>query len=336
LAAFAAIGCQGGGGAGGGGDVATVNGDRITKAQFTQYLMVKPTVQVAPNSPGVNQAVVVNSLGLQALQDLVRQQLLMQMARDENLFPNEAEIQQELTFRTKQDPAFVRNLTGRGLSLDMIRRDLSIQLAQYRLLTRGITISDAEVDEYIKANPNRWTTPELAELRWIVVSNANRRQEAERKLQAGEAFTTVAGQYSEIQGARENQGKMVIPNNPFREGVPLTALDNIQPGLTAKVRSTAEGRQTAWIQSGNQFAKFLIEKKSPASKREVKPEDREEIKRQLATNKGAEGIDMDERIRQRLIDAKIEVSENTLKEPWKQYMERVKAEKPATAGTATN
>lgn len=310
--------------------LASVNGDSITMEQFNEYLMVKPTVAVITNN-GPATAQVADTLAFQALNDLVRQRVLLQMAKDEGVFPTDAEVGSELDFQTKLRPNFVRDLTARGLTLDMIRRDLTVQVAQQKLLTKGINVTMEEVDQFIKDNPARFTRPESAQMLWIVVDDAGRAA-VDADLRAGQAFASVAVRRSAVPNARENQGRLVVQGNP---NVPLSTLDQLAPGLANTIRNTPEGRQTGWIRSGQQFAKFLVERKQAAEKQTLSDAQKEQLRREIAATRGSAALDLNKRILDRLKEARVTVNVQPLREPWNRAMKRLTEEGEQPAGNPT-
>src|SRR5690349_18238479 len=81
-------GCQGGGGS----NVASINGEPITMEQFHKYLEAKPEVQVVLENGEVANARVSETLAYQALQDLIRQRMIVQLAKDMKLNPTDDEV----------------------------------------------------------------------------------------------------------------------------------------------------------------------------------------------------------------------------------------------------
>ena len=78
-----------------------------------------------------------------------------------------------MKFQTSKRADFVSALTGQGLTLTDIKGELLVSLARHNLLSKGIKISDAQVDAYIKENPKQFENPALVDLTWVVVKNAD-------------------------------------------------------------------------------------------------------------------------------------------------------------------
>ncbi|HWA83875.1 MAG TPA: hypothetical protein VG820_10595, partial [Fimbriimonadaceae bacterium] len=177
--------------------VAVVNGHQITESEFYHYLELKPQVQVVVDPAGLQSGSdgrlakqpyngqVLASLGMQGLKDLVDETLVMQMASDDGVSPTEDDITNELNDRTKENPNFVRDLMNAGYTLTMVRKELALQLAQYNLTTKGITVTDAEVDKYITDHPNEFVIPETVDLTWVLVPDEKTKKLADADLKSG-------------------------------------------------------------------------------------------------------------------------------------------------------
>lgn len=300
--AMAAAGCQRGEET-----IASVNGTPVNKEEFFEYLLRKPTIRVQTGN-GAATAQVAGSIGLQALNDTVNRNLLLQMAKEEGVYPTEADVKAEIEFREKQDKGFVNKLTGQGLTLKSIREDIRIELARFRLITKGVTVTDAEIDKYIADNPREFIEPERADLRWIFVPSDELRDQAQGELDKGQLFTTVASTYSTAQGARQNSGRFPVSN--------IDQLDQAFPGLTKIVRGLKERQSTDWIQANAGYAKFYVERKVPERKIQMNETRREQVKRFIMLRRGSAANDLEDRLTQRLKQAKVTIADSELKKQW--------------------
>ncbi len=228
-------GCSKGGSSGGGGGdlIATVNGDRISKDDYITYLEHKMQVMVQ-TSQGPATAPVAAPLGFQALNDLVGQKLLIQMAKQENVLPTENDVNNELQFQTSIRADFVRALTDQGFTLSDIKNDLMVGLCRHNLLSKGVTITDAQVDAYIKENPQRFETPRTVDLSWIVLKNPADKDKVDSDLRSGQTFTVVSKRYS------------AVANPMFAQ----REYNKFNPTLQKIVDKLKEGQSSDWITEG--------------------------------------------------------------------------------------
>jgi foldase protein PrsA len=299
---FAAIGCNRGEDA-----IATVNGVSIPAKDYYEYTMRKPTVRVITQNGAVT-ANVAGSIGLQSFNDVVNRQLLLQIAQEEGVYPSDGDVAKELQFRVKEKKDFVTQLTELGIPISSIRQDLRIELSRFNIITKGIKVTDDEVQKYIDRNPKQFEEPERAQLRWIFVPNAELKNQAQAELSRGTLFVTVATRYSTAPNARENSA--AFPESRVEQ------LDNVFPGLTKIIRETQPKKATEWIPANAGFAKFFVDKKTDAKK--VTPTEvmRERVRRFLMMERGNTAVDLDSRLISRLKEAKVKVNVAELEKAW--------------------
>ncbi|HLO97571.1 MAG TPA: peptidylprolyl isomerase, partial [Fimbriimonas sp.] len=241
---------------GGGNEVyAVVNGESISKEEYISHLERKINVLVQTQQGPIT-AQVAQPLNFQALNDLVNQRLLLQMAKEEGVLPTSQDVQTELGFQEQKTPGFVKTLTSQGLTMTDIKNELMINLCRYKILSKGVTISEEQVNKYIKDNPKRFENPKTVDLTWIVVRSEKDKATVDSDLRANQIFSTVAKVNS------------VAPNGPV---YPSRVYDQFPPRLKQVVDSLPEGGTSEWLQDSGSWVKFHVEKKTAASKLEIKP-----------------------------------------------------------------
>lgn len=299
----------------GGGTLATVNGEAVPMDEFTTFLQTKPEVRVITEN-GSATLPVDGTLGFQALQDMIGQRILLKIAKQEGVEPKADDVQKEIEFQRQLRPNFMASLTQRGLTLEQIKRGITIDLAKERLVTKGITISDKEVDAYIKGHPSEFIDPARAEMLWVFVKTEKGRKQVDKDLGSGQSFSTVAMRYSEYPGARSNAGKFRDPsgNSP--------AISALPPALQAEVKRTPEQRSTGWMKLLDGWAKFYIERKTENKSIAVTPQMRQAYKRRLALERGSKTRDLQKQILGALKEAKIEIQPKAYRDAWKQAFDK--------------
>jgi len=308
LAALSMTGC------GGAKKIATVNGVAITEEEYLDYIQFKPKVNVVLANGNVAEANVAETLGYQAMQDLVRNKLILQLAADDRVSPTEKDVNDEIEFQKKRNPGFLANLTSLGLTLKQIKQQIEVDLARERILSKGVEVSNLEIDNYIQKNKAQFIRPATSEMLWIFVKSANKKKLVDQDLLAGQAFGTVASRYSEFDGGKEG-GKF-----------PTTVIDQMNPIVKDKVANVLRDNQTSdWLQLQDGFAKFYVEKYTKPSSVKIDDSMRSQIKRQIAVQQGMGAIDLDSRLLERMKKSKIDVSKAGLKERWKQAMDKLEA-----------
>lgn len=312
-----------------GDNVAMVDDTPITTKAYHSYLEHMPTVKVVQNQDSAPQeGRVWASLGFQALQSLINQQLLLEVAKDEGVVPTAADIDKDLTFHHNQQANFVSNLQQQGLTLEDIRDQLRLELATQNILTKGITVTSLEAKKFIQDNPQQFSTPAQAQLLYIVVQDDKNKQAADKELASGQSFGQVAMHYSVAPDARQTQGR-------FRE----TVITKMAPALQDLVAHTPELKTTDWIKDQAMWVKFYVEKKQPAKPVPVDDTLIETVRRQMAIQKGTRTTNLNKLIFDKMRAAKIQVIPSYLAAPWTSFSKQVataaaqSTNPPATGGS---
>ena len=329
LASLALVGCKGGGGDSPlqGGDLAVVNGDAISMAEYYRYLERKPMVQViATDNIQAGQAAELNTavpLGFQAMRDLINRRILLQVAGDDKVTPSQADIEKELDFQKKQNPDFMPKLIGQGMNLAEIRRDLTLDLAKEHILTKGITVTPQDVDDFIKKNPEKFMIPAQAKLYVVMVKDDAGRKQVDADLAAGKPFPTVAANNSIDPKARTNQGLF-----------PVSDVSRMGPALQALVNETPAGKTTDWKPDGVNFVKVFVEQKVESKKRTIDDTMKETVRRALSLERGSQANDLPKRLVEKLRTSKIVVNPDSLKKLWETAFKSLQ-EQDVSANTRT-
>ena len=120
---------------------------------------------------------------------------------------------------------------------DKIRKDVAIELLKRDRVSKGILISDADIEDYYKKNATDFIRPRSFRFSVILIKKNGRYadkikqvcDEITQKLKVGEDFGKLAQQYSEGANAENggDQGWMVRVNEQL-----LEAIDKMEPGQT--------------------------------------------------------------------------------------------------------
>lgn len=331
VASLALAGCsKGGSTSGANGDLAVVNGEAIPMDEYYRYLERKPAVQVvAPQTGNIQAGQVAEMptaapLGFQAMRDLINRRILLDVARDEKVMPTDEEVAKELDFQSKRRPQFVKGLTDQGLTLPEIRRDLTLDLAKERIVTKGITVTPKEAEDFIKNNPDQFMTPEQVKLGVIQVDDAAAQKQADAALASGKSFSQVALEFSKADGVRDNQGVIVI--NDLRRA---------DPALQQLVGSTAEGKTTAWTNDNGKYIKLMVMQKIASKKQVLDATQKEVVRRAMAMERGNAATDLPKRLVEKLRTAKITVNPPNLKALWTKAFDQLLKQKEVESKTQT-
>ena len=171
--------------------IATINGDPIVGSEYYRRMEFLPGVGKMSN-----QAFFEAPPGFLTLEQLITERLVLQLAKQKGVFPSDAEVEAELKFRQEDDPGFVAAWTKGGHTADELKKQVRYELAQFKIQSFGITVTDQEVEKFYKDNPSMYTNPKQAKLRVIVLDDAAKKAAVDKDLGAGKAFADVAKQYS--------------------------------------------------------------------------------------------------------------------------------------------
>lgn len=338
--ALAIVGCGKSSSTGGGAgeELAIVNGVSIPMGDYfkTMERKTRVTAVVNPQSLAVDpgsgrlgtQLTVVQpspSLAFQALQECIANEIIRQVAKDEGVYPKPEDVEKEIKLEEERDTNFVKNQSTEGLSIDQIKSELTLRLARLNLQAKGITVTDADVDKYVKENPAAFTQPATADLQYIEVGDQKTRDLADKELKEGQMFAAVAQHYSTQVNGKDQRYRFAVRN-----------IRDMAPALQKLVNETKEFTSTKWVydDGSKKWVKFYVERKTKAQPVVMNNYLRQMVKRELQRVKGTRGQDPNKRISDKLKSSKIEIKVKYLEEPWKKaYAELTKpqeAAKPAT------
>jgi parvulin-like peptidyl-prolyl isomerase len=325
LATFATVGIEGCKGGGGADTVATVNGVPITLKDFDSWIFRKPTVYaiVTQPQPGAQELQVAQPLGIQALRDLVNRQLTLDLAKEMGVSPTQDEISKEIEFQGKKTPNFLQTLSVNGIGLDLVKEDIEADLAKMNIISHGITVTPADIDAYIKANPNLFRIPPSVQALYVLVNTPTEEKQVDTELSTGQDFQSVAIRYSKA------------PNAAKSVKAPETNLEKYSPVLRQALENTTEGKATPWItMNQNAYVKLYVQAKAAASTVKITDLIREEVRRRVATDKGINAKDLNTRLLAEFKKSKIEVLMDALKPGWKQVADALNGQLPPGAAPA--
>jgi parvulin-like peptidyl-prolyl isomerase len=223
-----------------------VNGEAVQARQYFKRMEVLPRV-----GEMVDGRFVVSTPGFLTINRIVNEILLLQLARENGVEPSKADVDAEVAKILRENPDALEGLKKIGFTEDDLRHDVKLQLAEFRLQTMGINVTDQQVETYYRTNIKSYTVPDKYRLRIIAVDTEAKRKAAEADLVAGTAFAEVAKKHS-MHVSKEDGGD--LGEVPF---------DEISPSLQSFVKGKAPGATTDWMSGEGLFAKVYIESFTP-------------------------------------------------------------------------
>ena len=245
---------------------AVVNGQEIKRDEVEKYYRSSANPEAQETSPEETL-----SLKLDILEELVRNEILIQRARKLGLEASDGEVEDKFT-ETKRpftEDEFQRQLKDRNVTVDDLKRDLRKQLSIQKLINREvmsrITITDQEVLDFYNQNRAQFNVTEVQyRVGRIVVTpqkdlrvhnrkndkaandtEARRKAAAlEARLNAGADFSQLAMDYSEDPSTLSTGGDMgYISESSLTQTDPALkrAVLALQPGQISPVITLRDG-----------------------------------------------------------------------------------------------
>ncbi len=181
-------GCSGGSS---GGDVASVNGDKISRADLDAKL------------EGSQQA-------KQIFTQMVQGILIDQYAKDNHIDISDAEVsKKEDDIKSRYQPGqFEQILKTQGLTEDDVRRILRQQLVVQNAVEANVKVSDADIKAYLDKNHATLDTQPQVRARHILVADLATAELVEKQLKDGAKFEDMASKYSTDPGSKVKGGEL--------------------------------------------------------------------------------------------------------------------------------
>jgi foldase protein PrsA len=219
LATFVLAGC-------GGGDdkvptdaVAVVDGKDVAKSDYEALItQAKKSYKNQKREFPKAGSQEFQTLKNQAVQFLVQREQFEQEAAaldveitDKQIDARLAQIQKQYFGGDKKK--FEKQLKDQGLTEAQVRNDIRSQIVSEKIfaeVTRKVTVSDKQIEDYYTKNKAQYSQPESREVRHILVKTKAQADDLYNQLKAGGDFTALAKKFSEDTGSKANGGKLTI------------------------------------------------------------------------------------------------------------------------------
>jgi parvulin-like peptidyl-prolyl isomerase len=207
-------------------DVAVVGDEPISKEQF-DALLDRARENYARNKqefPAAGTAQYV-ALRRQAMQFLVQRAQFEQKAKELGLEITESDVdKQMLTIKSqyfgkngKCDAAcetkYAAEIKKQGVTDEQVREDVRASVVQnkiYEKVTKDVTVTDKDVEEYYKKNKQNYVQPASRDVRHILVKKKALAESLYQRVKNGENFAALAKKFSEDPSSKKQGGKLPI------------------------------------------------------------------------------------------------------------------------------
>ncbi|HXP94780.1 MAG TPA: peptidylprolyl isomerase [Candidatus Binatia bacterium] len=240
---------------GGNGQIVSVNGTNVSKAELDKRLEASPVAK-------------------QTLSQIVQGDLIDQYAKANNISVSDADVtKKEDEIRSKYPPGqFEQILKNQGLSEDDVKKILRQQIVIEQAVGKNVTITDADAKAYFDKNHPAYDKPEQVRARHILVPDLKTANDVEAKLKAGGDFATLAKQYSTDPASKDKGGELGL----FAKGAMVPAFQNAAFALPV-------GKTSDPVKSPFGYHIIQVEEHKPATKatfESVKPQVMDSLKQQ--------------------------------------------------------
>ena len=186
---FVLPGCGGGGDSGG--NVASVDGQNITRADFDAKMEAGPQ-------------------GKSTLTQLVQAILIENYAKANNIVVSDADVQKkEDAIKARfTDAQWQQTLAQQGFTEDDVHRILRDQAILQKAVDATIVVTPADIQDYLSKNHATLDTAEQVRARHILVPDLKTAELVEAKLKAGAKFEDLAKQYSTDPSSKDKGGDL--------------------------------------------------------------------------------------------------------------------------------
>ncbi len=187
------------------GDIASVNGVKISRADYDGKLEAGPQ-------------------GKAVFNQLVQGALIDQYATDNKIDISDAEIaKKEDDIKSKYPPGqFEQILKAQNLTEDDVKKILRQQLIVEKAVSANVKVTPADIAAYLAKNHATLDTSEQVRARHILVADATTAATVEAKLKAGAKFEDLAKQYSTDPSSKDKGGELGF----FGKGQMVPAFQN--------------------------------------------------------------------------------------------------------------
>ncbi len=285
--------------------VMTVNGEEVKASEYYSRMEFLPGVGRSLGNGNFEIA----PPGLLTLQLLLEERLTLQLAKEKGVFPTKAQVTETLDLKKERNPNFEKDFAAFGLSPADLEYQMTLETAQFNLLTLGINVTDLEVENYYKGNAREFTSPRLWTLRMIAVKPEDKTK-VDDALKAGRKFEDVAKEMSQ-DSSRANGGLIGdVPVDQFSETVQKT-LDGVKIGQTSD-----------WIAGERVAIKFLKVNIIPEKVAPLTDILKKRIRRNLMVDRGVVKNDLEKMLREARQKAKVQLIQPQFKNEFDSFLKK--------------
>lgn len=149
--------------------------------------------------------------GAQILDALIVEKIVDFEVEKENIEITDEEVQADIDSMKEQyggEEQFNMALAQSGMTEDDLKEDIKMNLRLKKLVDPYLEISEEDIQAYFEENKEKLGQPEQVKASHILVESEETANEVKAKLNDGEDFAELAGEYSIDPGSKDNGGEL--------------------------------------------------------------------------------------------------------------------------------
>lgn len=258
--------------------VATVNGQPISAADYLGQISRR--------------------VGQDVLTNMIEQKIVIQWAKDENVPVTEEQVKKQIDI-LKRDGIYEDQVKFMGE--DGLKSEITAMQARVNVAKKMVKIPESELQSIYDSMKDRYVHGPRKQVALVINSDKNKVEEAEKKIEAGKDFDSVAGQFTDRRFMMRGIIKLWVSENQPGMPPPLAeAAKNTSVGKTSKMFTISQPSQP------NQYVILKVLREQP--KADLKPADvKDELENAAAMQKSQMDVDFQKALNNKKKEAKIEV-----------------------------
>lgn len=250
--------------------VVTINGEPIKGEEYYRRMETLPDVGRVLEGGNV----AVYPPGFLTILALIDERLVLQLAASKGLTPTDSEVHEAISESVAADPTLKERWINSGHTDEELNYQFKYQVAQFKLETEGVTVTDQEITDWYHHNTPQ--VPRKVTLRMIAVTDVADEKVVDQDLASGKSFTDVAT-------ARSKDVTQAVGGE-----LGTVETDKLPKEVVTVLDKTKAGEMTDWVDVGtNAHVKYLIEGKELAKPLPFDQNMKAWIRKKLMQDKGA-------------------------------------------------
>ena len=223
---FALVGCNGGGG-----NIASVNGENITRTQIDSHLEA--------------------TSGDSALRQLIDYSLVMQKLKSQNLSVSDAEVNKQIEKMRQANPKLDEIIQVGGPRLEALQRRVRYESALNMLLTQDVTVDDKALKTWFEKHHSYYDQPLRLRVGFLLTSSKERADTMEKQLtQKTKSFQELVDAQKKANDQVAQQSTAESPTYMVPDSLPTELRGDVaklKKGEVSKVLNIGNGDQKVYV-----------------------------------------------------------------------------------------